>query len=672
MSDLKERRFILLIFFAIVLLVFIGRLFYLQVLDKDLARFAEKNAIRGIPQQPSRGIIYDRNGKIYITNTPIFSLEIIPRKLIIPDTSMLEKYLRISKDTIRAIIANSKKYSKDKGSVFASTVNSEAFYPLIEKISWDAEGFEIMPRSARSYLYPVGANFLGYLSEVTKEEIDSSAGVYRPGDFIGRSGIEKQYEEILRGSKGIRRVLVNVQGKIVGNFADKKYDTLPVKGADIMISVDTELQQFAEELMRNKQGSIVCIEPQTGEILALVSSPAYDPNLLTPGSEFAQNYRMLENDSLKALFNRPFQAKYPPGSIFKIINGIAALEAGTLSLETTYSCAGGFARNGGIPGCHGHPGPLTLLGAIQYSCNAFFAATYIDLLNNRSRFHNLTEAFEFWTSFMNKFALGEKTGVDIPNESTGLIPSVEFYDNQIRRWIRGKIVKGYGRGNWKAMTTVSNAIGQGEVLLTTLQMANCVAAIANKGYYIRPHFFKAIINKPDSTKNYNIPKFEKVTISTRTDYYETIHEAMERVVTAGTGSNARIPGIRVCGKTGTAEDPPRKDHSIFFAFAPRENPKIAVAVLVQNAGWGNEWAAPISALLIEKYLRDTISDPWKLKRVLEAKFTPVREYAPPQVLFADSIKSAAPTAYKNLISTTPVTKQNIPNITGNYALKPKN
>ncbi len=587
-------------------LIFIIRLFYLQILSKEYSVYAVNNVVKKIIINPSRGIIYDRNEKMIVTNQPNFSLFFVPKDLVIQtsrDTLLLSRLLDYSPEELWEVLQKGKKYSYYKPYLLKGYFSQEDF-ASVSSYLWRFSGIEVHPEYARLYKAPHGAHFLGYINEVSKRELEKdTTGFYRMGDVIGRRGIERYYEKYLRGKKGVKMVLEDVHGKIVGAFAEGKYDTLPVPGANLMLSIDAELQAFGEKLMQNKLGAIVAIEPSTGEILAAVSGPTYDPNLLT-GANLYKNWKKLQQDKNKPLFNRALQAAYPPGSIFKILNGLIAAQEKTMHpTRTFYGCIGGFPRNHGRPKCHHHPSPLTFVPAVQHSCNAFFAAVYADYLHNR-KFKNIYEAFDKWYQYMREFGIGRKLGTDIPYEKSGLLPSTKLYD------------KYYGKKRWNAMTIISNSIGQGEVLLTPLQMANVAVMIANKGHYIVPHFVKAIQKKGVWEKL----QFDTLYSSIDTSLFNFAIEGMDLVVKAGTGYWARIPDIEVCGKTGTAQNPHGEDHSVFIAFAPKTNPKIAIAVIVENAGFGGVWAAPISALMIEKYLKKEVSNKWQLERILNADF----------------------------------------------------
>ncbi|MCZ2357362.1 MAG: penicillin-binding protein 2 [Bacteroidia bacterium] len=603
MQDLKERQFVFMGIIAFVFFIYILRLGYLQLLSPDYARDAERNVVKRIVLEPSRGIIYDRKHRVYVTNTPIYDLMIVPKELFIPDTSIFERYLHLSRETIRKRIEYAKAYSMLKPSLLEKQISADLYAPLQEHL-WQCRGVYTVLRNARNYLYPVGANYLGYISEVSKRDIELFENYYTQGDLIGTSGLERYYEKYLRGKKGVRKVFMDVFGRQVGTFENGKHDTIPEKGEDIVVGIDIDLQVAGEKLMQNKRGSIVAIEPETGEILAFVSAPSYDPNLLT-GYEVVNNFRKLNTDTLKPLFDRPLMARYPPGSIFKIINALIALQEGTLSPNSVYPCGGGFYRNGGRPKCHLHPSPLDLNGAIQHSCNAYFAATYVDFLNS-NKFRSFNQAYDVWYKYSKYFGVGQKLNVDIPGESFGRLPSRKFYD----KW--------YKANRWRAMTIVSNSIGQGEVEMTPLQMANCVAAIANKGWYIQPHFFKSFY--VSSTPSNDSIQFKRIDLPIDSTYFSVVFDAMEQVVLAGTGYLARVDSISICGKTGTAQNPHGDDHSVFVAFAPKDKPKIAIAVIIENATWGGAWAAPIAGLMIEQYLKGKITNQALFERMEQANF----------------------------------------------------
>ncbi|GAB4415738.1 MAG: penicillin-binding protein 2 [Bacteroidia bacterium] len=572
---------------AAVILLYIGRLFTIQVLSEEYAERAERYVVKTKPILPPRGNIYNRYGEIYVSNEPMFNMLITPQELYIPDTAVLERALGMSREEIRRTIARA---PWRKESDFARYIDTRTYGELQEQM-WNFQGISFTASTKRSYRQPVGANILGYISEVSQEEIDASEGAYRPGDMIGKAGIERSHDAQLRGTQGERKVIKNVHNREVGSYAGGRLDKAPTKGKDIMLGIDTELQAFGESLMQNKKGSIVAIEPLTGEILAFVSAPSYDPNELT-GRELRKNWRQLRNDTLNPLYNRPLMARYPPGSIFKIPVALAALNEGIITADTYYGCGGGFKRNKGKPGCRMHPSPLKLEGAIQYSCNSYFAATYMDFLHATQPFGNFYAAYDKWYEYMQMMGIGRKLNVDIPYEVSGLLPTAERYD----RW--------YGKDRWMATTIISNAIGQGEILMTPLQMANMVATVANRGYYVEPHFLRGTRESPGN--DWSRVRYDTVQTTIARQHFETVIDAMEQVVSSGTARRAFISDIPTCGKTGTVQNPHGEDHAVFIGFAPKDRPRIAIAVVIENAGGGGSWAAPTASLMIEQFIRRKI------------------------------------------------------------------
>ena len=614
MQNLKDRRITIVVIISSILLLFIGRLFFLQVLSTDYAALSQDNIVKKVVLNPARGILYDRNGQIIVTNKPIYDLKVTPKELYIQDSSIFDRYLNMPRKQLRQKIQEARDYSMEKPSLFIQQISGTQYARLQEHL-WKCDGLNTVVRNTRKYRVRSGANFLGYINEVDSGDIRQSSFYYDGGDYAGRSGLERYYEQYLRGDKGVRMLLRDVHGREVGSYADGKLDTMPEKGLDVMLSIDAKLQGYGEKLMRGKRGAIVAIEPASGEILSCVSAPAYDPNLLS-GNQLGENFIRLRQDSLKPLYNRAITNPYPPGSTFKPIMAATALQEGTLTPTTHYGCAHGFLRNGGRPGCHGHPSPLEVEGAVQHSCNAFFAGTYVDMLHN-AKYGEFIKGFRTWYSYMHQFGLGSKLGVDLPNENPGNIPSESYY-NDI-----------YGEGRWKGMTIVSNAIGQGEILMTPLQMANMAAIFANRGHYVQPHFFKRFFNEP----NEQAPTFQRNDLPIDTAIFWKITRAMEKVVSAGTGYGGYIDDIPFCGKTGTSENPHGKDHSVFIAFAPAKDPKIAIAVVVENAGYGGQWAAPIASLMIEQYIRGNIADRYQYREnyIIDKHFFEPRDYlAPPE------------------------------------------
>ena len=457
--------------------------------------------------------------------------------------------------------------------------------------------FYVQTRTLRAYPEKTAAHVLGYVGEASPKVIEQNP-YYRSGDHIGISGLEKEYEEVLRGKRGVKIVMVDVFNREKGKFRDGIYDSTAVAGKNLQLSLDAELQAYGEKLMQNKKGSIVAIDPRTGEVLALISMPTYDPNLLV-GRRRSDNYGILSNDTLKPLFNRALMAKYPPGSTFKSINALIGLEEEVLTPNTLYSCHSGYRAGNFFMGCHAHRSPVNLEFSIQTSCNAYYSNVFRSIID---KYPTAEEGYQVWRDYVTNFGLGQKSNIDLPNELEGFVPEVAYYDRY------------YRKGGWKSLTIVSLAIGQGELGFTPMQMANMTATIANRGYYITPHIVRSVDGQAIESLDTAIYKHESG-ISAKN--FNEVVEAMNKVVNEGTGTQAKIPGIEVCGKTGTVENPHGDDHSTFIAFAPKDDPQIALSVYVENGYWGSRWAAPIAGLLIEKYLRDTITRPLIEQRMLE-------------------------------------------------------
>jgi penicillin-binding protein 2 len=506
----------------------------------------------------------------------------MPEQIKNLDTLAFCKVLGISKEDFLKKFEKMKKqkgYAPWKPAVFERQITIPTYAAFQEKL-YDFQGFFVEVRTDRKYQHNNAAHVMGYIGEVTDRDIEKSEGYYRMGDFIGISGVERTYEKELGGKKGTRYVLVDSKSRSQGRYKNGEFDTAAVAGQNINLSIDYKLQELGELLMMNKTGSIVVIEPQTGEILSLVSSPAYNPNLLI-GRDRGNKYMELLRDPMKPLFNRPLAAPYPPGSIFKILMALTGQQEKVLTPATTYGCHHGYM----FVGCHPHGSPLPLRPAIAVSCNAYFCQVYRSIVNN-TRYPHAEDAYNSFHKHISSFGLGKKLGVDLYGEGNGFLPPATYYD------------KIYGRYRWQATTTISLGIGQGELGITPIQMANATAAVANRGYYITPHIVKRIGGKVNPNPQFN--KKNWTTIDTA--YFPIVIEGMQDVVERGTAYIARIPGISMAGKTGTAQNPHGKDHSVFFAFAPVDNPKIAIAVVVENAGFGATWAAPIASLMIEQYL----------------------------------------------------------------------
>jgi penicillin-binding protein 2 len=580
--DSSLKRNVLIAIFLSLALVYIIRLAFLQLFDDSYLRSAQQNVLQEQTIYPARGLIYDRNGDLLVYNDAIYDLMVTPDQVKNLDTAGFCRVLGITRE---GFIQRFEKMKRSKGyapyreQIFEKQLSIQTYAAFQEKM-FDFLGFTTIVRTDRRYKYSDAAHVMGYIGEVTDKDIEKSGDYYRLGDFIGISGVEKTYEDVLRGEKGVSYVLVDSKNRTQGRYKDGLFDTAAVAGKNIELSIDHALQQLGEQLLNNKIGSIVAIEPTTGEILALVASPTYDPNLFV-GRERGNNYMKLLRDPSKPLFNRPLAAPYPPGSIFKVLMSLTGQQEKVLTPNTSYACHHGYM----FVGCHPHSSPLQLRGAIAVSCNAYFCQVYRSVVNN-PRYPKAENAYKSFHRHMASFGLGKKLGVDLYGEGGGLLPTSEYYD------------KIYGRYRWQATTTLSLGIGQGELGITPLQMANATAAVANRGYYITPHVVKTIDGKPNPNPDYQNKHWTTID----TSYFPIVIEGMHDVVMSGTARIAQIPGIDICGKTGTAQNPHGKDHSVFFAFAPKDNPKIAIAVIVENAGFGATWAAPIASLMMEQYL----------------------------------------------------------------------
>lgn len=588
-----------------IALIFLVRLFYVQVIKDEYKMSASNNVLRYITDYPARGLIYDRKGKLIVYNDAVYDLMIIPKLVKDIDTLEFCRLINISKAEFEEKYTKARKFSPVKSSIFEKQLSGETYAALQEKL-FKYPGFFVQPRTLRKYPYNAAAHLLGYIGEVSERTVEKNP-YYKSGDYIGISGIEKSYEMELRGKRGLKIIMVDVFNREKGSYENGKYDSTAVTGKDLTLSLDAELQLYGERLMQNKLGSVVAIEPASGEILAMVSSPTYNPNLLV-GRVRSKNYMFLLDDPLKPLFNRAMMAYYPPGSTFKLVNALVSQQEKFITPASRFPCS--FSVGSKFVKCHPHPGPADLKMAVQYSCNPYFCHTFRNFVDNR-KFKNAEEGFRTWVDYVHSFGVGRKLNVDIPNELSGLVPSPEYYD------------KYHGAGKWKASTIYSLGIGQGELGITPLQMANIMAIIANRGYYYVPHIVKKIGGVKHLPENFTQKNYTKVDAK----YFDPIIDGMEAVVESGTARVAKLKDITVCGKTGTAQNPHGKDHSLFVAFAPKDNPKIAIAVMVENSGFGASWAAPIASLMMEKYLTDSISRDDLEKRMLDGNLIPLVQNA---------------------------------------------
>ena len=594
--------------------ILIIQLFNLQVLNKKNSDVSSKASVQKIYNFPERGYLYDRNNKLIVSNQPYYDLLIVPNDVNINDSIKIANDLGISVKDFNTKYKKARKFSPLKASIFISSLTKEEYAKIQEKM-WKLSGFFVQKNSKRKYNYSTAANLFGYISEVNDYEIKNNS-YYKSGEMIGRQGLEKTYESILRGEKGVNYFQKDKFNRIIGKFNDGINDTLPTISKKLKLTLDIDLQTYGDSLMNNKYGSIVAIEPKSGEILALVNSPGYDPNLLV-GRERSERYRSLNNDSIgKPLFDRGLQGQYPPGSTFKIINALIGLQENIIKQETTFKCDGGhfYARNSFMK-CHtSEPTFTNLNNAVYTSCNTYFAKTYRGIIEN---YDSPSIGLDKWVNYVKSFGFGNYLGYDHPTGKPGFIPTSAYYNS----WYNN---------SWKAVTTISNSIGQGEILTTPIQLANFAATIANRGWYITPHFVKEIEN--DSI-NINYRKINKTLINK--EHFEPVIQGMINVVEKGTATNSIIRNIKIAGKTGTAENFVKingikkqlTDHSIFIGFAPADDPKIAVCVFIENGYWGSRWAAPISSLIIEKYINGKIERNWLEKYILEGDLS--AEYLKP-------------------------------------------
>ena len=590
-----------IIFIATILLVL--RLFYLQVIDDTLKLKSDNNAIKKLYEYPERGYIYDRNGKLLVANQPSYDIMVIPKDVKDIDTTEFCSLLKITKEDFINKIEKARVYSPRLPSVFLGQLNKKE-YAAFQEIQRKFNGFYIQKRSLRDYQVAFGANVFGFITQVN-EGIIAKNKYYISGDLIGRQGVEESYEAILRGIKGIKYIQKDKYNRDIGTYKEGKFDTIAVQGKDITLSIDAELQKYGEELMINKRGGIVAIEPKTGEILALVTAPSYDPAILV-GRQRSKNYTTLYHDSIaKPLYDRGLLAEYTPGSPFKILTGLVALQEGVIDENTSFVCHHGFSyAPGRFMKCH-DSGISVLHNGIYNSCNTYFASIYMKTIN---KYSSPPVGVDVWSNHLKSFGLGEFMGYDLPTGKKGSLPTSKTYK---------KMYPGWG---WSSKTIVSNAIGQGEVLMTPIQLANMIATVANRGYYYTPHIIKkikgSVIDKKFRTKHVT-------TINKK--YFEPMIRGLFDVYNLGTAHGLNVEGIDICGKTGTAENFAKingkrvklQDHSIFVAFAPKDNPKIAIAVFVENGYWGARWAGPITSLMIEKYVKKKITRTDLEKRMLE-------------------------------------------------------
>jgi len=605
------RKLLLFLTIVVVGIIFIARLFYLQVYNQNTYDLFEDNAIRKVYDYPKRGYVYDRNGTLLVANQPSYDVMVIPREVKPLDTLEFCSLLKITKEDFKEIYNKAYHYSPRLPSVFVPQLSKEDYAVLQEKFR-KFEGFYIQKRTLRDYQTTIGANVLGDIGEVNMSTIEKNP-YYKMGDLIGKQGVEASYEDILRGVKGIKFIQKDRFNRDIGPYKNGVFDTLPQPGKDITITIDAKLQEYGELLMKHKRGGIIAIDPSSGEILAMVSGPSYNPNLLV-GRDRSKNFTKLFRDSIaKPLYDRSLQAQYPPGSPFKVMNALIGLQEKVVTTQDKFGCRLGYYLGGRrLTGCHSHSSPLSMNDGIAQSCNAYFVNVYRRIVD---KYPDPAIGLNIWSNHAKSFGLGGFLNNDLLVGRPGRIPDGDYYD------------RAYGKGRWRSTYIVSNAIGQGEVEATPIQLANMIAAIGNRGFYYTPHIIKKIEGQ-DIDKKYTTPNYTTID----KENFDPIIHGMFDVYNKGTASTLRIPGIDICGKTGTAENFVRingvktqlTDHSIFVAFAPMENPKIAIAVFVENGYWGSRFAGRMASLMIEKYLKGHITrtdmENWILTHSLEDEY----------------------------------------------------
>ena len=593
MNQFTDRKYVFAVIIVVVGLVYIARLFHIQVLDKSYEQFAISNAQSVRIIYPARGLIFDRNGEMIVYNQAAYDIMIIPRSVETFDTTEICRILDITREDVKERIRSAKAYSYRVPSVFMKQVSYENAALLQEKL-FQYPGFYVQTRTLRKYARPVASHALGYVGEVDQRILDQDS-YYQMGDYIGVSGIEKAYEAYLRGQKGQNVFLKDVHNQTIESYQGGRLDRSVEVGQNLVSTLDAELQEYGELLMKPYIGSVVALEPATGEVLALVSAPTFPPDLLV-GRSLGISFGELASDTLNPLFNRALMAQYPPGSTFKTIMGLIGLQENVITEATEQHCYYGFYIGSIHTGCHLHETPLNLIESVQNSCNTYFIQTLKIILQD-AKFASTAEAYTNWREHLLSFGFTNPLGIELTNELDGNIPDAGYYDRI------------YGENHWNYVTVRSLAIGQGELLITPLQMANMTAILANRGYYITPHLVREI----DGIDQIDPSLITRHYTSIDSSNFGPIVDGMELVVNGGPGStarNAKINDIIVCGKTGTAENPHGNDHSIFVAFAPKDDPKIAIAVYVENQGFGTTYAAPIASLMIEKYLNREVKRTW--------------------------------------------------------------
>lgn len=583
--------------FVMIILIISLRLFSIQIINKDYKKAAENNIIHKIVKYPYRGLIYDRNDRLIVSNKPVYDVMIIPKEVHLMDSSYVMNLFGINHEEFITRLEKAKSFSSILPSIFLDKLPNQQFAFIQDKLI-NISGFTIQPRTVRGYQYKNLASVLGYVGEITGRQLRrDTTNYYRAGDNIGITGIERQYEEELRGKRGMVFKTVNVQGVIQGAFRNGEFDSLPVPGIDLHLTIDIELQRYAEKLMERKIGSVVAIEPSTGEVLAFVSVPTFDPSLLS-GRDFSKNFEVIQSDTLKPLFNRPIQAMYPPGSMWKTVQSLIALQENQIGAKER------IFVDGTLIGDLAPSGYYDVEKAIEKSSNNYFYKIFRRVIQQgeeNSPYLDSRIGYQKWRDYVTAFGMGRKLGIDLPNEKSGHVPELAYYDRY------------YGVNRWKFSNIYSLSIGQGELLVTPLQMANLGAILANEGHYIQPHIVRRVGDKPPV----DYPRFE---VGIDPQHYEPVLNGMERVIKQGSGVRARSNDFIICGKTSTVQNPHGEDHSGFMGFAPKDNPQIAIAAYVENAGWGGRAAASTASLLMEKYILGEIKRTWLEDYVLKGDF----------------------------------------------------
>jgi penicillin-binding protein 2 len=610
-KNLANRRYVIAALVVVIGIIYVVQLFNLQLLSPQYRDYADSNAFLRRTLYPARGAIYDRKGELLVYNRPTYDVMMVVREMTRFDTLDFCNTLNIDIERFRELDAEMRDSRKNPGyssytpQLFMSQLDIEEYGLLQEKL-YKFPGIYIQSRTERQYNHPNMGLILGYVAEVDQNKIASDPYYVRK-DYVGKSGIELSHEIDLRGEKGVEILLRDAHGRVQGRYNDGKDDKAPVSGKDLTLGIDIELQAYGELLMQNKVGSIVMIEPETGEILAMISAPTYDPSLLT-GKEFSSNYQSLVNNPYKPLINRSVAGTYPPGSTFKPASGLVYLQEGIITPETMYSCFGGYPPLGGRPRCHGHASPLSLQYALSTSCNSFFCYGLNHMLSNRTKYSSVGEAFNRWRDHMVNMGFGYQLGVDLPSEKRGFIPNSKFYSNIFKT------------ERWNAHNVISIAIGQGEVLATPLQIANLGATIANRGYFYTPHVVREI-KGASLDSEYTTRKYTGI----NPEHFELTVAGMADAVKFGTCRGINLePQVEVCGKTGTAENPHGDDHSLFMGFAPKDNPKVAIAVVVENGRFGATNAVPIARLMLQKFFNGEVpeSDKWLEQTIMNREILP--------------------------------------------------